>query len=87
MSFNDEKSTPFLFLGVALDTELTYRVLYEDTINRANKPLGLILRMMRDFNDPKAISTIHASLARSILEFASIVWSPDVWIERIEALQ
>ena len=43
----------FSFLGVALDTELTYRVLYEDTINRANKPLGLILRMMRDFNDPK----------------------------------
>lgn len=76
-------------LGVLLDFQLTFKLHYSAVIDKANRQLGFILKIAKDFNDPLCLRSLYCSLVRSILEFASIVWSPyeSVWIARFEAVQ
>lgn len=76
-------------LGVLLDYRLTFKLHYATIIDKANRQLGFILKITKEFNDPMCLRSLYCSLVRSILEFASIVWSPyeAVWITRIEAVQ
>lgn len=76
-------------LGVLLDFQLTFKLHYSAIVDKANRQLGFILKIAKDFNDPLCLRSLYCSLVRSILEFASVVWSPyeAVWIMRIEAVQ
>ena len=76
-------------LGVLLDTKLTFKTHYEDIIKRANRTLGLLFTMTREFNDPVCVKTLYCALVRPILEYCSIVWCPsaEVWKERMERIQ
>lgn len=76
-------------LGVLLDYQLTFKAHYSSVIDKANRQLGFILKIANDFKDPICLRALYCSLVRSILEFASVVWSPyeAVWISRIESVQ
>lgn len=76
-------------LGVILDSKLEFKLHMDHTIAKASKMWGLVRRYAGDFSDPYVIKTLFVSLVRSILEYASIVWSPfyTCHCKRIEAIQ
>ena len=76
-------------LGVLLDSHLTFRQHFTMIITKANRQLGLIFRIGKEFIDHGTLLTLYCSLVRSILETACVVWDPhfDVWIQRIERVQ
>lgn len=51
--------------------------------------IGFIRRQSNEFSDPYTLKTLYVSLVRSILEYASVVWSPNyqMHINRIESVQ
>ena len=76
-------------LGVVLDAQLTFRQHYSMIINKANRQLGFIMRIGKEFGDPGTLKALYCSLVRSILETACVVWDPhyDTWNLRIERVQ
>lgn len=76
-------------LGVLLDSGLTFQNHYGSIIAKANKNLGFIMRIAKEFRDPYCLRALFYSLVRSILETAAVVWSPytDIWSTRIESVQ
>lgn len=76
-------------LGILLDSKLTFKPHLEDITGRANRTLGLIFKMTKDFDDPLCIKTLYCSLVRPILEYGSVIWCPYTanWINRLEAVQ
>lgn len=76
-------------LGVLLDHQLTFKMHYSETVDKANRQLGFIFKIASEFDDPLCLKSLYCSLVRSILEFASVIWSPydAVWIARIESIQ
>lgn len=76
-------------LGVLLDTGLSFHNHYNSIIAKANKNLGFIMRVGKEFRDPYCLRSLYYALVRSILETAAVVWSPytDIWSARIESIQ
>ena len=76
-------------LGVVLDTQLTFNSHRTNVINRANRQLGFMTKIARDFTDPYCFKSLYCALVRSILEFAAVVWTPHQvsWILRLERVQ
>lgn len=76
-------------LGVTLDSGFTLRTHYTDIITKANKQLGFIFKISKDFRDPLCLRSLYCSLVRSVLEFGNVVWCPyhTTWIKRIEKVQ
>lgn len=76
-------------LGVLLDPKLDFRLHYSSIISKANRQLGFISKIAREFTDPHCLKALYCSLVRPILENASVVWCPyEVsWILRIERVQ
>ena len=77
------------YLGVILDSELTFRIHYNDIIAKANRQLGFIFKIADEFRDPLCLRSLYCSLVRSILESNAVIWCPSHanWITRIEAIQ
>ena len=63
-------------LGVTFDAGLTFNNHVLNIANKAMQVYGFIVRHTREFTDPNCIKQLYASLVRSILEYASVVWSP-----------
>ncbi|XP_058811040.1 uncharacterized protein LOC131675929 [Topomyia yanbarensis] len=76
-------------LGVSLDREMTFRLLYDDILSKANRQLGFIFKIAREFRDPFCLKSLYCSLVRSLLESNAVIWSPyhANWIARIEGVQ
>lgn len=76
-------------LGVILDSKLSFNEHQSMVINKANKRLGFITKLSREFRDPYCLKALYCSLVRPLLENASVVWSPYQlsWILRIERVQ
>ena len=76
-------------LGVILDEKLSFRQHYSMITNKANRQLGVIMRIGKEFDDPGTLKALYCSLVRSILESACVVWDPyyDYWKKRIECIQ
>lgn len=76
-------------LGVTMDSRLSGVAHIDKTIGRANALLGFIIRCAREFKDPYTIKTLFCTLVRSILEYASVIWTPTYAIhdQRIESVQ
>ncbi len=75
-------------LGVMLDNKLTFNVQIDYIASKAMKVLGFIKRFGKEFKDPY-VHKVFCTYVRSILEFASNVWSPffQNGIDRIEKVQ
>lgn len=63
-------------LGVTLDSKLTFTPHIDNTVLRASKTLGFVLRNTKDFKNPMTKKILYNSFVRSILEYGSIVWRP-----------
>lgn len=76
-------------LGVQFDVKLSFNDQFSAMITKANRQLGFIAKVSRDFNSPYCLKALYCALVRPILEYASIVWSPYqiYWDLRIENVQ
>ena len=76
-------------LGVLLDSKLSFRQHQSAVVDKANRQLGFMFRMAREFDDPLCLRSLYCSLVRSHLEFSAVIWSPyhQNWIDRIESIQ
>ena len=72
-----------------LDERLTYFRHFSNVIDKANRQVGFIFKISSEFRDPLCFKALYCSLVRSLLEFASVVWSPyqAVWSAHFEAVQ
>lgn len=76
-------------LGVIYDSQLSFIPHIEGVVSRSLQMLGFIKRCCQDFSNIEAIKTLYCSLVRSLLEYASSVWSPhyNVHIMGLEKIQ
>lgn len=76
-------------LGVQLDTSMTFVPHITAMITQANRQLGFVSKIARDFSDPYCLKSLFCALVRPILENASVIWTPYqlTWILRIERVQ
>ena len=76
-------------LGVLLDAEMTFEEHYLSVVSKANRSLGFMLRITKEFHDFSCLRILYFALVRSHLESAAIVWCPfnNTWIQRIEGVQ
>jgi hypothetical protein len=76
-------------LGVIFSSDLTFTKHINSIITRAFTMLGFIKRNCNDFCDPLTLKILYSAFVRSVLEYASPVWSPfyQCHSERIESVQ
>lgn len=76
-------------LGVYFDSKLNFKEHFEYISNRGYQLVGFIIRIMKDFKKPSTLIYLFNVLVRSVLEYASVVWSPfyNVHSAKIEGVQ
>lgn len=76
-------------LGIYFDEELTFKKHYDYIIGKSYRLLGFITRITKEFKKPSSVLHLFNSLIRSVLEYASPIWSPyyDVHTDRIEGVE
>lgn len=84
-----ERVYQFKDLGVLFDPKLSFSLHIESIHSKAMSRLGMIKRWSKEFNDFFITKCLFVSLVRSILEFASSVWSPSYMCHKtkIESVQ
>jgi len=70
------RSTHFKDLGVIFDSSLSFTLHFSDIVKRSYRMLGFIIRNSQNFNNVLSLKILYFSYVRSILEYASQVWSP-----------
>lgn len=66
----------FKDLGVLFDAKLSFANHIEMVRKNANKCLGFILRVSRDFNNVEIMKRLYFAFVSSKLEYASLIWYP-----------
>lgn len=76
-------------LGVLLDNKLLFRNHIDLITSKAYKNLGFVIRTGKLFSQPESIKALYYAYVRSVLEFASPIWSPQytIYQDQIERLQ
>lgn len=76
-------------LGVMLDNKLLYISHFEYITQRAYRMLGFLHRSCKSFRKVESIKTLYFAYVRSIMEYASPIWSPSyvTHIARLESVQ
>lgn len=76
-------------LGVIFSSDATFNRHIDCITAKAFTMLGFIKRNCKDFHDPLTLKALYVAFVRSILEYASPVWSPfyGCHSERIESVQ
>jgi hypothetical protein len=78
-------------LGVTYVTNFSFRPHITDIVDRAYAMLGFVLRNSLHFKNTSTLTVLYESLVRSILESASIIWSPSekthIYLLNIEKFQ
>ena len=76
-------------LGVLLDSKLLFTEHYEYIIQRAEKLLGFIYRSTKPFKGAAPLRVLFCAYIRSIMEYASPIWTPTYIThrQRLESIQ
>ena len=76
-------------LGVTFNSRLSWHDHVAGVVSRAYKQLGFVNRHTRDFDNLRAINVLYCSLVRSVIEYASVLWSPSAVLlrEMVEKVQ
>lgn len=76
-------------LGVYFDSKLDFKHHIDNMSNRGYQLVGFITRVLKDLTKPLSLIYLFNALVRSVLEYASVVWSPyyDVHSATIERVQ
>ncbi|KAL1447072.1 hypothetical protein WDU94_005662 [Cyamophila willieti] len=82
--------TNYKDLGITIQSDLTWNLHIEETINKAYKKLGTIIRHCGPIEDIDAIVMLYKSLVKSTIEYGSEIWIPKTKvkfkeIERVQA--
>jgi predicted nucleotidyltransferase len=70
-------------LGVLLDIKLNFNAHIDHIAQKSSKALGFVLRTGKPFTNTHVIKLLYFSYVRSILEFASTIWSPTYKSQKI----
>lgn len=76
-------------LGILLDSKMTMTNHIDYVTNRAFRSLGFCMRTCHPFTNILSFKIVYYAYVRSILEYASSIWSPQyaIHINRLERLQ
>ena len=76
-------------LGVILDSKFTMSNHIDGIVSKAFKNLGFVLRTCKPFNNISSLMSVYFAYVRSILEYASPIWSPQykTYTNRLEHIQ
>lgn len=76
-------------LGILMDDKLSFNLHIDNIVQRAFRNLGFINRISKPFKETLTLKMLYFSLIRSLLEFATIIWSPQykIHVTRIEKVQ
>jgi hypothetical protein len=76
-------------LGVTFEHNLKFTSHIELTRTKAMQMLGFVLRNSRDLSNVATLKTLYFAYVRSVLEYASVVWSPHYkyQMKSLEAIQ
>lgn len=76
-------------LGVQLDSKMLMSTHINSAVDRAYRNLGFVIRSCAPLKCATSLKVVYFAYVRSILEYASPVWSPcyDFYIKRIERVQ
>lgn len=76
-------------LGVYLDRKMLFSYHIDIIVTNAYRNLGFIIRTCRPFKSELSLKIVYYAYVRSILEYASSIWSPcyDKYILRLEKIQ
>ena len=83
-----EERDAMKYLGIIIDSKLTWSAHIDYTVNKANGTLSFLVRNFKHCSSDVKLKC-YLSLVRPILEYASIIWSPyhTTLINRIESVQ
>ncbi|KAK9496777.1 hypothetical protein O3M35_012971 [Rhynocoris fuscipes] len=76
-------------LGVYFDSKLSFKYHILQIFSKALKVLGFVIRFSRSFHSISTLKLLYITLVRPILEFSSLIWSPNYQylISHIEKIQ
>lgn len=79
----------YLCLGVTLHKKMLFHIHIDNTVNKAFRNLGFLLRITKVFKNTATKITLYNSSMRSGLEYCNVVWNPyyGVYVKRIERVQ
>lgn len=63
-------------LGVWFDSEMLLTTHYNNIVNKAYRNLGFVIRTCQPFKSSLSLKLVYFAYVRSILEYASPIWSP-----------
>ena len=84
-----EEVKGFKDLGVTTTDNFYWNSHIDLIVSKANRMLGLVKRTCRGLDNTKTLRTLYYALARSNVEYCSVVWSPFTKknIEKVEKVQ
>lgn len=76
-------------LGVIFDSRLKFDRHIDHVMKKANRNLGFVMRVCKDFTNVNCMKSLYSAIVRSQLEYASQIWRPYLssYIIRIEKNQ
>lgn len=76
-------------MGIWLDSKMTFSPHIDDIINRSYRSLGFVMRTCKPFTHIDSLKIVYYAYVRSVLEYASAIWSPNyaIHVDRIEKIQ
>ena len=76
------------YLGVELQSSMSWNSHIDQTVKKANSTLGFLQRNLR-ISKEQAKSAAYSSMVRSIIEYCSTVWSPHTkeYVSKVEMVQ
>lgn len=77
------RCTQFKDLGVIFDSKLTFCHHINDIVTSSYRNLGFIIRNTKEFMDNNTLILLFNAFVRSKLEYASIIWSPEYAIHKL----
>jgi hypothetical protein len=84
-----QRDVEFRDLGVIFDKKLNFNKHIDTVCSKARQMYGFIMRNSKEFKSPSTSVNLFKSLSRSVLEYASVIWSPyhSTRISQIETVQ
>ncbi|KAL9705348.1 hypothetical protein quinque_008866 [Culex quinquefasciatus] len=70
------KKCKVISFSVTVDRKMKFNEHIALTTGKAFAMLGFLKRNTAHFDDPLALKVLYASLVRSVLEYAAVVWAP-----------
>lgn len=84
-----ERVTAIRDLGILFDTKLKFKSHITTCLSKSYRMLGFVMRLAKEFSQPKCIDILYNALVRSQIEYLAPIWTPhqSTYVKTIERLQ